>query len=354
MNKPLNPWNLPEYKAGQNLTCRVERQERDGYIVTISKDNWPGFLSTEESLKIGDEILAQFICISNNRILLTTRFSNINTNAARPINYIDWQDQLNSTVAGIPALTEESAALLWAHQLAPQHVHLRRATDLILPPLNPADIETFTIAEHDAEWLITDLEGGMRSGCLKASSESRLSRSGMLLYRGRCVGCIYSNKQMPECPAQEEALLHILSDLKLQDSKVTLYDLPESLVLAASAVFLGEPVENHENLDTRNYFDYTLDWLDKQKHTACLTLSLTNRLGHCFVYVYRGLYVGAFYVEDQKFNQDRNYVYQIFEEDSQVILHVQILPPEMTSAAVRFGSSLSIAAVKRDSHISGY
>jgi hypothetical protein len=58
--------------------------------------------------------------------------------------------------------------------------------------------------------------------------------------------------------------------------------------------------------------------------------------------------VGAFYVEDQKFNQDRNYVYKIFEEDANVIMHVQILPPELTSAAVRFGTSLSIAAAKRD------
>ncbi len=349
MNKPLNFWKLPEYKAGQNLTCRVERQERDGYVVTISKDNWPGFLSTEEPLKIGDEILAQFVCVSNNRIHLTTRFSSINTK--RQINYVNWQDQLNqldSTITGQPALTEEQAALLWAEHPAPEHLNLRRATDLILPPLNPGDVESFTIAEHDAEWLITDLEGGMRSGCLKASSESSLSRSAMLLYRGRCVGCIYGNKKMPECPAQDEALQHTLADLTLLDTKVTLYDLPESLVLASSAVFLGEAVENHENLETRNYFDYTLDWLDSKKHTACITLSLNNRLGHCFVYVYRGLYVGAFHVEEQKFNQDRNYVYNIFEESGDISMHVHILPPELTSATVRFGSSLSIAAVKRD------
>jgi hypothetical protein len=351
MNKPLNPWKLPEFKAGQNITCRVDRPERDGYVVTISKDNLAGFLHTEEHLRVGEEVLAQFVCVSNNRILLTTRFSSINTNSKRPINYVNWEEQLNhlnSSLVGQQSLTEEQIEERWAQQAPPQHVQLRRATDLILPPLNPADVESFSISEHDAEWLITDLEGGMRSGCLKASSESVLSRSAMLLYRGRCVGCIYSNKHDSECPPQEQALLHLLTDLKQPDTKVTLYDLPESLVLASSAVFLGDIVENQENLETRNYFDYTLEWLDNRKHTACITLSLTNRIGHCFVYVYRGLYVGAFYVEDQKFNQDRNYVYKIFEEDANVIMHVQILPPELTSAAVRFGTSLSIAAAKRD------
>ena len=317
MNKPLNPWKLPEYKAGQNLSCKVERQERDGYIVTISKDNRLGFLSTEEQLKIGEEILAQFVCVSNNRILLSTRFSSINANSKKPINYVNWEEQLNNLDSSLneqKSLSEEDATNKWAQQANPQHIQLRRATDLILPPLTPGDVETFNIAEHDAEWLITDLEGGMRSGCLKASCESVLSRSAMLLYKGRCVGCIYSNKQMPEYFAQEEALLCILADLKYPDSKVTLYDLPESLVLASSAVFMGEMVENQENLNTHDYFDYTLEWLDNRKHTACITLSLTNRLGHCFVYIYRGLYVGAFYVEEQKFNQDRNYVYKFLQK----------------------------------------
>ncbi len=87
----------------------------------------------------------------------------------------------------------------------------------------------------------------MRSGCLKASSEAVRSRGAMLLYRGRCVGCVYSNKEMPECPAQEEALQLMLADLHLPDTKVILYDMPENLILASSAVFLGYPVERQED-----------------------------------------------------------------------------------------------------------
>src|SRR5689334_3607100 len=95
MNKPLNPWKLPEFKAGQNVICRIEKPERDGYAVTISKDKLPGFLHTEETLKIGEEILAQFVCISNNRILLTTRFSSIHNIAKKPFQYVHWEEQLN-------------------------------------------------------------------------------------------------------------------------------------------------------------------------------------------------------------------------------------------------------------------
>ena len=166
------------------------------------------------------------------------------------------------------------------------------------------------------EWLITDLEGGMRTGCLKASSETIRSRGAMLLYRGRCVGCVYSNKKEPDCPAQEEALQCMVADLHVPDTKVVLYDMPENLILASSALFLGYPVEKQEGGNVRSHFDYTLEWLAQKKHTACLTIALTVRLMHCFVYIYRGQYAGTFFVEDQALSSDKNRVYALFERRS--------------------------------------
>ena len=320
---------MPHRETRARRLCRYYRKE--------DLVDFPGFLPTDEPLKIGDYVLAQFVCISNNRILLTSRFSHINL-SRKLIPYIDWEDKLDdldNEKGGVEqpdngliaepgdeaALTEEEAAFrVWAGQVVPQKVPLRRATDLLLPAPNPEDIQTFTIAEHDLEWLITDLEGGMRSGCLKASSESVRSRSGMLLYRGRCVGCIYGNKQMPESPPSEEALGHTLMDLGLPDTKVTLYDLPENLVLASSALFLGHPAERKKDEDdARTYFDYTLLWLAEQKHTACLCLEIqaTNPPKHCFVYIYRGQYAGAFYVEDQTVTTEKKRVYEILQEDPQ-------------------------------------
>jgi len=364
MSKPINPWLLPDLRAGQNITCRIEQQERDGYAVTIEidKNDLPGFLPTDEPLKMGDEVLAQFVCVSNNRILLTSRFFHIKAER-KEIPYVSWEDKFNELdhePSNIPRpdnglaapvsdqdriLAEAEAAFrVWAEQVVLQKVPLRRATDLLLPAINQADITTFSIAEHDLEWLITDLEGGMRSGCLKASSESVLSRSGMLLYRGRCVGCIYGNKQLLDSLGHEEALQHMLSDLRLPDTKVTVYDLPEDLVLASSALFLGYPLERKEDSKPREYFDYAFRLLEEKKHTACLciTINLTNPPKHCFVHIYRGQYVGTFNVEDQSVTKDKTLVYSILEEDPQANINTLILPTEMTSSAIRFGYSLSV------------
>ena len=112
------------------------------------------------------------------------------------------------------AQTDEEAAFnVWV-EAQPRKFHLKRATDLILPPLDQSTEQKFKISEYDLEWLITHLEGGMTTGCVKASSEERLSRSAMLLYRGRAVGCIYGCKSMPETQPTEQSLQRMLADSK--------------------------------------------------------------------------------------------------------------------------------------------
>jgi hypothetical protein len=352
---PLNPWKLTGYKAGQNVACKVMAAEPGGYAVLIPKDNLPGFLPTEAKLKIGEEVLAQFVCVHNNRILLSGRFAGTAaaTGQSQTGNYaaqqqttqrINWTEQ----VAGAtPAPHEQDAAFsVWA-QATPRKFHLKRATDLILPPMEGTESSNYTMSDYDLEWLITDLEGGMRTACVKASSEARLSRSAMLLYRGRAVGCIYGRKSMPDSMPTEQSLTYMLQDLGQPDSKVVIYDLPEEVTLAMSALFLGYPVQRSDDLDARSYMDYLCGWFAEKGQTACLAVTLPSSAANCLVFVTRGQYVGAFYVEDQKFNPDRNYVYELLANEQGAGLEASILPPEMTSAAVRFGFSLSMARKKQ-------
>jgi hypothetical protein len=376
MSRPLNPWKLSGYKAGQNVVCKVSHPEPGGYAVTIPKDNLPGFLPTQAHLKTGEEILAQFVCVHNNRILLSARFSGEAQNAQPgKVEQVNWEDQLaelgspsgqyqayqaaNAGPGGRagpaagqvpqsgPSQQKESemAFQVWADQAVPQTptVHLKRAVDLILPPLQTEAIKQFRIADYDLEWLITDLEGGMRTCCVKLSNNNVPSRAAILLYRGRAVGCIYCSKKQPEPTRTEDDLQKALFDLSLPDTTVSMYDLPESLILSSSALFLGYPVPREDDYDARAYMDYICEWFEGKGNTACLAFSFPANNGHCFVYVHRGQFVGAFYVEEQAFTQDKDYVYKLLERSPNASLNVSILPPEMTSSAVRFGFSLSMA-----------
>ncbi len=339
--KPLNPWKLG-YKAGQNVACRVLQAEPGGYAVIIPKDNLPGFLPTEEKLKVGDEVLAQFVCVHNNRILLSARFSG--KAQAKTTQRIDWQESME----GAPELSqEEQAFYVYSQGTSPSRLKLKRAVDLIMPPADGAEPKRFEMSEYDLEWLITDLEGGMRTGCVKAANETRRSRSAALLYRGRAVGCIYGSKSLSDQFPTEQSLALMLKDLELPETTVSIYDLPDSVTLSMSALFLGQNVNREDDLDARSYMDYVGGWFHEKKQTACMVISLPSVAGNCLVFVHNGNFCGSFYVDEQKYSNDLNFVYDLLKAEPQAGLAVSILPAEMTSSAVKFGFSLSLARLKR-------
>ncbi|CAN5384021.1 hypothetical protein BH10CYA1_BH10CYA1_52180 [soil metagenome] len=69
----LNPRKFG-YKAGCLVVCEVMKEEPGGYAVVVPKDDLPGFLPTQAVLLVGEKILAEYVCVHYNRLLLSTRF----------------------------------------------------------------------------------------------------------------------------------------------------------------------------------------------------------------------------------------------------------------------------------------
>ncbi|MBA4077588.1 MAG: hypothetical protein C0508_21350 [Cyanobacteria bacterium PR.023] len=412
----INPWKVTGYKAGQNVVCTVKGADQGGYEVVIKKDNLPGFIKTTATLKIGDEILAQFVCVHKDRVLLTPIFQgNRGVPGASVAGGVNWQEHSlenldeayeqksheqrtyrglddtaeaqaqqqatkayqtgNITQTGsnpyqtgsnAPILPQQSGQSYAPEQYASpeqqweapnQHTpqkrfRLRRAIDLLMPPPDQESLEslkTFKISDYDLEWLITDVEGGMRTGCLKATCESKMSRAAILLYRGRAVGCIYGCKSNPDAKATEESLSLTLTDLEAPDTLVTMYDLPDEAALAMSALFLGLALEREDNLDSRSYFDHVMNWFVTSASTACVVITLPSSKSTYLVFVGKGQFGGAFFVEEQQFTKDRNAIYQLFEADQGAVVEVSLLSPEAIAPGVRFGYSLTMARQKRPS-----
>lgn len=344
--------------------------EPGGYSVVIVDHNLPGFLPTEALLRPGEEILAQYVCIHNHRALLTARFS---TNLIKPsVDYL--KPSVDYPILGASADDElirrmKFPAAIQQQQSLPrdfganfeQHkFHYKLATDLILPPPDPASREEFKVHgdeyegesvdgdyDYDLEWLITNLEGGKRTGCVKAVCERRKSRSAMLLYRGRVVGCVYNSISRQETPTTEQSLQCMLDDLEVPEAVVEVYDLPEDVILAMSALFVGYPVQRNDDYDARKYMDYICDWLESKGSTGCLAITLPSFAGTCLGFIYKGQFVGAFDVEGQEFSTDKEFVYELLRKDSKANLEASVLTHEMTSSAVRFGYSLSTANRQR-------
>ncbi len=323
----------PVYKPGQLLLCKIVRAEAGGYGVSIidapgsdiqqrslPKQFHTGFLPTKERLIPGEEVLGRFVCIHNQKILLST-------NSGVVAGYVGAGDKLPK----VEKFDTENFAPF----------RYKRATDLILPPIQPDSLKQFKIGDYDLDWLISDVEGGKRTGCIKTSSAERRSRAAVLIYHGRAVGCVYGCYSKPDTLPTEQSLKSLLTDLSLPETEVTMYNLPEDATLAMSALFIGYPVSRSDDYDARSYMDYICNWFEAKGTTACVAISLKQTMATCLAFIYRGKFCGAFYVENQKFIEDREIVNELLRNDPKSDAEACILPPEMTASAVRFGFSLS-------------
>ncbi|MBS1957598.1 MAG: hypothetical protein JST89_25650 [Cyanobacteria bacterium SZAS-4] len=214
----------------------------------------------------------------------------------------------------------------------PRKFIYKRATDLIAPTIDLESVIEFNVEDHehkhDHKWIMADLEGSMRTGCIKAANQSKKSRSAMLVYRGQVVGCMYSSNVLPDTRPTEESLQSTFADLAVPNTAVMMYDLPENITLAISALFRGYPVQRSDNYDAVAYFNYIYEWFDSQKSTACIIITAPSDSSTCLAYVYKGQFCGAFCVEDQQFKTDKDFVHELLRRDPAAHIEATALPRE--------------------------
>ncbi len=141
--------------------------------------------------------------------------------------------------------------------------------------------------------LLVSLEGGERTGCLKIESARTRSRSAILLYRGRVVGCVYGRKSMVCQHLAEDAHKYALSDLASPGNLVEAYELSEEMVLSAAALFNGHPVHLEPGPVPEHVFEQAMATVVQSGLPGCVVLTSNSNETVCIVYVFAGQIVGV-------------------------------------------------------------
>jgi hypothetical protein len=205
-----------------------------------------------------------------------------------------------------------------------------------MPPISTTAVSPLRSGDYDIGKLITDLEEGQLTGCVKMICDERLSRGALLLFRGRAVGCIYGKKPMVEPYPIESAIQMLLLDSFLPETKLTVYDLPDEVILSMSAMFLGVPVLEKDYADQKklNSLVKTL-----KNDTAILTALAANEM--CLAFLHEGEVFGSFHVDHQKFSDQGTSFDEVMDKAPDSKVEISILPAEMTTEKVLFGYGLS-------------
>ena len=329
----LNAWfnsdPTPEYMPGQNMTCVITAAEPGGYAVSVKGESIPGFVPTEVKIGLGQEIIAQFVCIVQGRMLLTA----LTHGSPAPAQQMQ---------GGNGGQRADLAFQVWA-QDRPMAFRAKRAIDLIPEALPGTPVQRLMVQEHDLEGLIFQLESSKITGALKAFSATGQSRSAVLLYQGRVVGAVYGNANMTELQPMDAAIQLMIADWAWPDTEALLYELDEGAVLSLSALFLGYPVARSDKRDAREYMDYIAEWIREKKQTACLAFTLPKSKTNCLAMYHRGRFVGCYHAEELNYSQDINLIRNLLAGEPKAKVHASLLPAEMFSTAINFGYTLSMA-----------
>ncbi len=141
--------------------------------------------------------------------------------------------------------------------------------------------------------LLLSLEANQQSGCLIVQSEKSKSRSGVLIFRGRILGCMYGQKHLDNYLFGDSAYKRALNDLQNINKTVDVYGLKEEIVIAAAALFHG-PILEKPDLPAPQFFEEALAALIESNAPGCIVITdKSNDVASCMVYVFAGRIVGV-------------------------------------------------------------
>ena len=193
----------------------------------------------------------------------------------------------------------------------------------------------------DYQNLLVSIESSKRSCCLQIESETNKSRSAILVFRGRILGCIYGKQGLQQHLFNEAAYCPALKDLSSPNHTVTMYELHEALVIAAAALFHGVTVESSEDADATHIFDHAHDTLIHLRMPGSISIVGKHDLSVCMVYIFGGRVVGVY--SDQAGWMEPTYaaVRNHLNEIRSVLIHACMLPAKTTDEVTQLTFDIS-------------
>lgn len=204
---------------------------------------------------------------------------------------------------------------------------------------NSRDVkDTIAVRFHH---LVVSLEGSQRTGCLKIESARTKSRSAVLLYKGRVVGCVYGRKNMVCQYLAQDAHKCAMSDLASPGNVVEAYELPEEIVLSASSLFCGQPIHLDAAAVGEQVFEQAMATVVRSQLPGCVVLTSQENETLCIFYIHNGQLLAVHSAKDGWLRSTKpDWLRQYVKELGFVRVLAAVIPVRATEEAA-LGFSLS-------------
>lgn len=333
----ITPPSTEPYRPGQCVLCRVEGIEPGGYSAVIQGGGPPfegeeenpdnhlhAFLPSTDSLKIGQVVPATFVCMHNNRALMTFAFM------------LGTCEKVQKSTAP----DGENAFSIWVDSY-PSSQKTRRAIDLFMPSVSGKLLHELKCSKEETSRILKELELAQFTGCIKSRNEEKKSRSAMLIVDGRIVGAIYGRKDAHETFAVEKAITLMREDMLDGETFLQVYELPKASVLSMSSLFLGCPLKREDNSSISDYLDISLMSMSLAAETGCITYSQDGTRTDSMLFIHEGGPFAGYQIDSQQYVENPEELLKSLKEKEQGQVEAHLLPNQLLSSSVVFGYKLT-------------
>ena len=319
----------------QDLLCEIKEPIIGGYEVLVKRGNLRGLLPTSAKLKIGHLISARFVCIHQNAVVVTDALSDA-TICASPQPELE-SDPISVAVSPLPM--DQNERLDIARRLVSQF-RCKRAVDLI-PMLGGEKGTTHLAVTYPSERLFCDLESQKFTGAVLVLNQQLLTRSAIVLYEGRLIGCIYGSKFSPLTKSTARSFALLCSDSAEPQTIFSIYDQPKDVIFAFGALFMGYPVEPQDNVDASDYLEASYAEMKEKSVSGCLAITLPGTVSTCLFGVRDGEFIGARWVEDEVLTHDLSAIRAAMKDDPNATVQLSVFSAEQNAKGDKLGWLLS-------------
>jgi hypothetical protein len=216
----------------------------------------------------------------------------------------------------------------------------RRATNLLPAPVNTDDVLLKGASINGYSNLLLSLEASQKSGCLIIQSEKSKSRSGLLIFRGRILGCMYGQKHLKNYLFDGNAYDRALQDLQGIKKTVDVYNLKDEIVIATAALFHG-PAFEEPDMSPVKFFDDVHAQLIESSVPGCIVM--TDKVDHAtfIVYIFAGQIVGVHCSKKGWIHPDLASVYKYLDKFPKQRIQACVLPCRNVVDVHQYSFSLS-------------
>jgi hypothetical protein len=195
----------------------------------------------------------------------------------------------------------------------------------------PATRQEHEITETDSlrlNQLLLSIEARRQSCCIRVFSNSRKSRSAILIYRGRLIGCVFGRRGLPRQVFGKQAFEQTMDDLVSPSNIIDAYPLSDEIVLASASIFHGGFNEVFDGAPAVQIYPSCARMMINNRRTGCILLNTHDESAVCITYIFEGQIVGVYSFSEGWLTKTQTAVLNCIETTSDAGILISILPVE--------------------------